>query len=311
MRMTLRTKITTALVLFGLVPAAIVAYFAYQSYDDYKEKQSLIIGQAAVNVSDRIAPILQQHLDQSKTHKGVTAVKLNSEEKSDLKSIVAKAISDFNLKSAQLFIVDPDNRILFKRRDNGTFEILDNAVELDVRYNDQVKNATGVATREIEKSSAGESFLQSWFSPTNPAEVIGIAPIRLSDVKPGFSNHGWLTVTTVPRKDAYATIYSNQVQIGIILAIAFVLTVVLGWYFGRWLVRPLLEIMEVTHELQEGHLYNRTNVRRRDELGDLATQVNSVVDKWAELISQIRTMTSSVSTASNELNSSSHQLAQG
>ena len=36
-----------------------------------------------------------------------------------------------------------------------------------------------------------------------------------------------------------------------------------------------------------------------------------MVDKWAELISQIRTMTASVSTASNELNSSAYQLAQG
>ena len=34
MRITLRTKVTTALVLFGLVPAFIVAYFAYQSNDE-------------------------------------------------------------------------------------------------------------------------------------------------------------------------------------------------------------------------------------------------------------------------------------
>ncbi len=53
----------------------------------------------------------------------------------------------------------------------------------------------------------------------------------------------------------------------------------LGWFFGRWFIRPLLEIIEVTRQLHEGHLHNRTNVKRGDELGDLATQVNSVVDK--------------------------------
>ena len=41
------------------------------------------------------------------------------------------------------------------------------------------------------------------------------------------------------------------------------------------------------------------------------TQINSTIDKFAEVISQIRDMVGSVSTASNELKSSSHQLSQG
>ena len=40
-------------------------------------------------------------------------------------------------------------------------------------------------------------------------------------------------------------------------------------------------------------------------------QVNSVVDRFSEVITQIREMTASVSTASNELNTSAGQLAQG
>ena len=96
-----------------------------------------------------------------------------------------------------------------------------------------------------------------------------------------------------------------------ILGGVLLLTMFLGFVYGGWFVRPLLEIIDVTRRLQDGQLYNRTDVRRGDELGELATQLNSVVDKWAELISQIRTMTASVSTASNQLNSSAHQLAQG
>ena len=64
-------------------------------------------------------------------------------------------------------------------------------------------------------------------------------------------------------------------------------------------------------DLHQGHLYNRTHITRGDELGDLASLTNSVVDRFSEVISQIRTMTSSVSTASSELNSSAQQLAQG
>ena len=53
------------------------------------------------------------------------------------------------------------------------------------------------------------------------------------------------------------------------------------------------------------------NVKRGDELGDLAVAGQFGGEKLSEVISQIREMTASVSTASNELNSSAHQLSQG
>ena len=80
---------------------------------------------------------------------------------------------------------------------------------------------------------------------------------------------------------------------------------------GGWFIRPLLEIIEVTHQLHQGHLVRSQNVKRGDELGDLANQVNSVVDRFSDVISQIREMTASVSTASNELNTSAGQLGAG
>src|SRR5262249_32786477 len=125
------------------------------------------------------------------------------------------------------------------------------------------------------------------------------------------NGHGFAVLAMMPQRLAYATIYGNQAWILIILAGVLAFTALLGFLYGGWFVRPLLEIIQVTHGLQEGELYNQTHVRRKDELGDLAKQVNSVVDKWSELISQIRTMTGSVSTASKELDSSAYQLAQG
>jgi methyl-accepting chemotaxis protein len=303
---------TTALVLFGLVPASIVAYFAYQSYGDYKDKQSLIVRLAADAISDRIVPLLQPLLDAKVAKEKSTAgpVHLDEDEQSRLKLIVAAVIEDFKLPNAQVFIVDPENRVLLKRLDSARFEILDNNVPLDDRHAEKAAGTTTLVTKEIERTS-NDTLLQSWFAPTTPSEVVGLAPIVLEHTKPGHTQHGWITLVAVPRKDAYATIYYNQLQIGLILLAAFVVTVLLGWYFGRWFVRPLLEIMEVTNQLQEGHLYDHTSVKRGDELGDLATQVNSVVDKWAELISQIRSMAGSVATAGHQLNSSAHQLAQG
>ena len=52
MRIPLRTKVTLTLVAFGLIPAGIVAAFAYMSAQDFMGRQSLLIRQAAAAISD-------------------------------------------------------------------------------------------------------------------------------------------------------------------------------------------------------------------------------------------------------------------
>ncbi len=148
-------------------------------------------------------------------------------------------------------------------------------------------------------------------SPNEPAEIVGYAPVSPLIQRNPNSLHGFVTLITVPRSSAFETIYQHQDRTLAILAASFLLTVVLGILFGRWFIRPLLEIKDVTEDLHEGHLYNRTHINRGDELGDLASLTNSVVDRFSEVIGQIRTVTTSVSTASSELNSSAQQLAQG
>ncbi len=66
---------------------------------------------------------------------------------------------------------------------------------------------------------------------------------------------------------AYATIYSNQIWIALILAVAVFLTAFARLLFGRWFIRPLLEIIEVTQQLHQGQLHDRTNVKRQRRAG--------------------------------------------
>ena len=62
MRISLINKITTALVLFGLIPASIVAWFAYSANDDFKRQaRSFLIKQAAASISDHIAALIYQN----------------------------------------------------------------------------------------------------------------------------------------------------------------------------------------------------------------------------------------------------------
>jgi methyl-accepting chemotaxis protein len=313
MRITLRTKLTTALVLFGLVPASIVAYFAYQSNDDYKEKQRLIVRQAAAAISAWVAGAVEPPAPKAEAP---FAWNLTDKVKEDLHGVIGDVVSQFGLPptQTQVVIVDPSDRVLVKRREEGSF---DQSVEqpgtktyLGESYKKVIRDkGISIDTKEIEPPAADSTF-QRWYSDV-AAEVAGFAGLPLNNVEQGRTNHGYTTMVIVPRKDAYATIYYNKVQIGATLFLVLLATLALGWFLGRQFMRPLLEIIDVTHQLHDGLLYNRTHTKRSDELGDLASQVNSVAERFTEVISQVRDSTSSVSTASNELNSSAHQLAQG
>ncbi|MGP0066883.1 MAG: methyl-accepting chemotaxis protein [Isosphaeraceae bacterium] len=302
MRLTLRKQITTALVLFGLVPAFIVAAFAFLSNEEFKAKQNILIRQTSQAIASQLAHSF------SKDFPGNAAAppwSPSDTERDQINQVIRDTLSQFKLDPSQVLLVNPQDKVLFRWMHGGSVDstINNKPSNMDTRYSDGAKLTKGnIHADEVAASTSSDS---------EKAEVVGFAPILFPNDGSDPKGHGYIILTVVPKSEAYKTIYDNQFWIIVILVVALVLTIVLGFLYGGWFIRPLLQIIDVTRRLQDGELYNRTDVRRGDELGELATQLNSVVDKWAALISQIRTMTASVSTASNELNSSAHQLAQG
>jgi methyl-accepting chemotaxis protein len=303
MRMKLKWQITTALVLFGLVPASVVAYFAYQSYDDYRSKQQIIIQQAASAISASLTADIDARLKEG-------VLKLDEDSRFNMKQHIGEDVLNFKLPSStQVFVVDPKGFVIAAKKGMLVeFSPEGQQKMANERYHESLKATVG-ATRLYQGFK--ELLASHSEAESAEAEIVGFAPIDVDVAKVGKRDHGYVVLVVVPRYDAYRTIYDNQALIAIILGVSLVLTVALGILFGGWFVRPLDQIIAVTQQLHEGLLFNRTSVKRSDELGDLATQVNSVMDKLTEVLSQIRGMTGSVSSASNELKLSAHQLAQG
>ncbi|WP_165247528.1 methyl-accepting chemotaxis protein [Paludisphaera soli] len=310
MRLTLRKKVTLALVAFGLIPAGIVAATAYLADDQFKRKQDLIIQTAAAAISDKIHTAA---LTNQKT-KPVTATapeeagmalpewNLDEAARRMIQNAIAEVVSRFELANTQVMVVDPQNTVLINHRGpDGKFE--DKSDRLPSRYEQVVNRAQNAIGNDHVEAVAGETYLEP--------EVVGFASIRLATPAPAEAKHGYAVLVAVPRKNAYETIYDSQSKILMLLGAIIPLTILLGFLFGRWFIKPLLQIIHVTEDLKEGHLYNRTGIVRSDEMGELAGLTDAVVVKLSEVVGQIRNTTASVSTASNELNSSAQQLAQG
>jgi methyl-accepting chemotaxis protein len=299
MRILLQWQITVALVLFGLIPASTVAWFAFRAYDDFKRSQNLLVQQAAVAISANVANVLNSKPTAIEAAQNGS---LLDAERKPLLQIINEVLDQFGIGSAQVQIVNTADRMLIRRRDDGLDPNLMNTMLLS-QYKKVARRAVTEASVDYVPPPESE--------PDGKVEVVGFAPVHLAIAPKPEEQHGLITLVGIPQDIAFATIKKNQTWTLVILGGVTILTLVFGWFFGRWFIRSLTDIIEVTRQLQEGRLDKHANIKRLDELGDLATQINSVVDRYSEVISQFRDSTASFSTASNELNSSAGQLAQG
>ncbi len=160
MRLTLRRQITAAFICFGLIPASIVAWSAYQSTDEFKEKQRTILKLAANTISERVARPLDEAYKSAQGPDGFR--KLSEPEvnslKNALKAIVLGALTDHGIQIAQLIIVDPDNRIMLRRTESGWYETNFENTELESRYSDVAKEAAN-KNWYLELEGSSESSL--------------------------------------------------------------------------------------------------------------------------------------------------------
>ena len=303
MRLSLGMKITAALVLFGVIPAATITWFANESAAEFKARQTLLIKEAAAAASDRITVFLLQ-----KDGKLPVDWDGSVEAKQQINIILNHVAEDYGLPSAEILVVDPAYSILLKRTSSGDTET-GSSRGLPQRYYGPFEQISTGASPGSNAGGKGYKTIKADSQNNFPAEIVGFHPLAIKRKPDSKWMYGVLVI--VPMDQAYGAIYSSQLRIWLILGACLVTTLGLGLLLGHQFVKPLKAVMIVTQQLHEGNLNVRTAVSRRDELGKLGTQVNSVVDKLAEVISQIRTATASVSTASGQLNSSAQQLSQG
>ena len=302
MRITLRWKITAMLVLFGLVPASFVAWFAYNANDEYKKKQTLIVVKTAEAISFRVAAILQQD---PKTVEQALNGSLPDSVKGLIHDVILTELGKSSIQAAQAYIVTSEGRALVSKRANQGFDSNAANTTIDYRFAEVAREAAGSASVHFK-------FIDDRDDSGAKTELVSYAPLHV--VVPGAANEGahrFVALVVLPREVVFDSILKNQrLTLYIMLGVVF-FTIAFGILFAQWFIRPLDRIIDVTRQLHEGQLFNRTHVKRGDELGDMAGQIDSTIDKFTEVISQIRDMVGSVSMASNELKSSSHQLSQG
>ncbi len=87
---------------------------------------------------------------------------------------------------------------------------------------------------------------------------------------------GWTVFVEAPRAEVLRPLYGTVLRMGIVLAIALVISMAASFFLARTLVRPLQALQEGAARIGAGELEQRIDVHTGDELEGLAAQFNKM-----------------------------------
>lgn len=127
----------------------------------------------------------------------------------------------------------------------------------------------------IKQVFVGESVKASFYSKIHKdiRNVIGV-PIRgTNDLVVG------ALITSSVSHNQKAIIDASLKVILISILVAILISIVIANMFVRSITKPILKVRSTTSELAQGDYTVKTNITRKDEIGDLATTVDVLADK--------------------------------
>ena len=98
----------------------------------------------------------------------------------------------------------------------------------------------------------------------------------------------WTVIVEQPVSEAFGL--SNQLELNlvVVITVALLLTVALGYYWGRSFIRPILALTRGTEAIASGRLEERVDIGGTDEFHQLGESFNSMAVKLYELQEDVR-----------------------
>jgi signal transduction histidine kinase len=99
---------------------------------------------------------------------------------------------------------------------------------------------------------------------------------------------GWTVIVEQPQTEAFAIPFALQRQLEFAIGAALLAMLLVGYYWGRSFINPILALTRGTRALASGHLDERVVVDSTDELGQLGDAFNNMADRLVELQEDVR-----------------------
>lgn len=126
----------------------------------------------------------------------------------------------------------------------------------------------------------------------------------------GYPGMNWAVLVRVPEEEAVAEANAIQSKVMMTGIVCLAFLIPLGWWVGRKGAGSLVAISSVAQQAADGDLSQRATVTSKDELGQLARAMNSMLDNISNVVGEVRQAAEHVSTASSEITQGNEDLSQ-
>lgn len=97
-------------------------------------------------------------------------------------------------------------------------------------------------------------------------------------------------------------LYTSVLESTVLMLIgALVVSIIVGIWLSRVVVRPIIHLQQVMNSLAEGDLQVKANVEGTNEIAHLAQDINFTTEKLSETVSSLTEISSNVASASSQL----------
>ncbi len=99
---------------------------------------------------------------------------------------------------------------------------------------------------------------------------------------------GWTVVVEQPTTEAYSATHRLERQLLAAIAVALLVTVITGYFWGRTFIQRIFALTRVTRSIAEGKWETRVALNGQDEIRELGDAFNSMADRLVELQEDVR-----------------------
>jgi PAS domain S-box-containing protein len=104
----------------------------------------------------------------------------------------------------------------------------------------------------------------------------------------------WAVVVELPVLEAYETVITTLVISGLIMLLSFALAIIFGVFLSKRIAKPIISLRDAAVRIGEGRLDTQIEIKKKDEIGDLAAAFN-------QMTGNLRKTTTSIDNLNREI----------
>lgn len=117
---------------------------------------------------------------------------------------------------------------------------------------------------------------------------------------------GWGLITEIGVNEALTPVKTAKKNAYVLIAIAFVLSLVGSLFLAVIIVKPLVNMSKIADEIKDGNLKKRLAVTSKDEIGELQSTFNLMTESLSTILGEVNAAVSEITEASQKLSESAH-----